>query len=108
MGVAGAECRDDIVGGQQQAHGSEGDGGVGTDVVPALVAQPPQRTYAQEGQQLYAACQGQRCSVGIAVVIGEGDYADEKGFCASVPQSCSGLAPSEIAAPGVIATEWLW
>ncbi len=29
-------------------------------------------------------------------------------FCSSVPQSCSGLAPREIAAPGVIATDWLW
>src|SRR5262245_50971884 len=29
-------------------------------------------------------------------------------FCAAEPHSCSGLAPSEIAAPGVIATDWLW
>src|SRR5690606_6120377 len=29
-------------------------------------------------------------------------------FCASVPLSCRGLAPSDSAAPGVIATDWLW
>src|SRR5262245_4591168 len=29
-------------------------------------------------------------------------------FWASVPQSWRGFAPSEIAAPGVIATDWLW